>query len=169
MRRLILLAIVLTLVISAVPASTDARVVVGFRSALPTFASSTVQTSSNVLTTAVSVVASLTAHSSSWFSKFAPSRSLMLVLGGSLLLFGAFLRRRPALRRPRNQRAEVGEGQAGAARDRALDDSRMGNHIEPPSPHVVSSNNESPTQGTLAAFLTAQRARADQVVGKETR
>jgi hypothetical protein len=104
----------------------------------------------------------------SWFSTFTPSRSLMLVVGGCLLLFGAFVRRLPALRRPQNQRTEVREGQARSGMKRTLNDSRIGDQIDPPSPHAVSPSNERSTQGTLPVFLAAQRVTADQAVGKES-
>jgi hypothetical protein len=168
MRKPIFFIVALTLVITAGSFSTNAQAVMGFRSPLPAFASSTVQTNSNPLTAAISVATSLTAHPSSWFSTFGPSRSLMLVVGGCLLLFGAFLRRRAALRRPQNRPAEVREVHAKSEMNRTLDDSRIGDHIEPPSPHVVSPSNERSTQGTLPVFLAAQRVTADQAVSKES-
>jgi hypothetical protein len=109
-------------------------------------------------------------RSSSWFGTFAPSRSMMLVFGACLLLFGAFLRRRPALRRPQSRPVPLSEKQNESGMNVVVPETAiLTEQNEAASPHVADLSGDTRKREILPAFLATQRSLADPIISKEPR
>jgi len=110
---------------------------------------------------------SINSRPSSWLTTFAPSRSMMLVFGACLLLFGAFLRRRPALRRPQSRPAPLRDAQNESGMNVILETTSMAEQNKTASPHVAGPSTDRPKREILPAFLATQRSLTDPAISKE--
>jgi hypothetical protein len=170
MLKSMLLVAVFTLLISfgSIPASAQTKI----DSIAPSsgvFASPTTPSASATLAISQIFVGDINnSRSSSWFATFAPSRSMMLVFGACLLLFGAFLRRRPALRRPESRPVPLSEKQNESAMNVIPETTTsMVEQIKTASPLVTGPSTDRPKPEILPAFLATHRSLADPAISKE--
>jgi hypothetical protein len=91
----------------------------------------------------------------------------MLVFGACLLLFGAFLRRRPALRRPQSRPAPLRDAQNESGMNVILETTSMAEQNKTASPHVAGPSTDRPKREILPAFLATQRSLTDPAISKE--
>jgi hypothetical protein len=161
---LILASLTLAMSVVSIPACAQAKL----NSAVPgsgDFASPTFLNATRTLAiTQISAGHLTNSRSSSWFATFAPSRSMMLVFGACLLLFGAFLRRRPALRRPQSRPAPLREAQNESGMNLISETASMAEQNKTSSSLVTGPNAEKARQESITVVLAPQQL----LVGQET-
>jgi hypothetical protein len=172
MRKFVVVVVALTFAITVASISTNAQIKMGPSSATRDSGNIAIRTIPNgCFTLAISNLFvdgnSIDSRPSSWFATFAPSRSMMLVFGACLLLFGAFLRRRPALRRPQSRPAALRETQSESGVNLIPEAVIMAEQNKTASPHVADLSGDRRKREILPAFLATHRSLTDPAISKE--
>jgi len=79
----------------------------------------------------------------------------------------AFLRRRPALRRPQSRPAPLREAQNESEVNLILETAIMAEQNKAASPHVAGPSTDRPKREILPAFLATHRSLSDPAISKE--
>jgi hypothetical protein len=169
MRKFVVGVVALTFAITVGSISTNAQIKMGPSSATRGSGNIAIRTIPNgCFTLAISNLFvggnSINSRPSSWFATFAPSRSMMLVFGACLLLFGAFLRRRPALRRPQSRPAQLREAQNETGMNLIPETANLAEQSKTSSSLVTGPNAEKSRQESITVVLAPQQL----LVGQET-